>query len=179
MSKELEALKSLKRIKNIQVCVDYEKDIIKSVNEILPNSCYNVEQALTELQQIKNTKPSEALECLEKIVDKARINDRDCCHWRECLNTNKCVFNSDNLMCPDYVRANTIKQALIQKSKKELAWEIAVKKNVDILNLRECIERELMNDIPSALEYYNEHYTLNDGMKLTEEEFELLKECLK
>ena len=46
-----EALESLKRIKNIQVCIDYEKDIIKSVNEMLPNSCDKVEQSLIKSQE--------------------------------------------------------------------------------------------------------------------------------
>lgn len=51
MTKELEALK---RIKNLQVCIDYEKDIVKSVDEILPNYCNKVEQALLKaLEQEK------------------------------------------------------------------------------------------------------------------------------
>lgn len=49
-----EATESFKRIKNIQVCVDYEKDIFKNVNEMLPKSCYSVEQALQRLEAYDN-----------------------------------------------------------------------------------------------------------------------------
>lgn len=71
------------------------------------------------LETIDNSKLSEALECLEKIVDKTRINDGTCCHWRECLSKNKCILHHNDSMCSDYTRANTIKQALIKSQEKE------------------------------------------------------------
>lgn len=70
MSKELEKdylEVCFKRIKNLQVCVDYEKDIVKNVDEILPNSCNKVEQALQRLESIDNAEPSEALKTLEVL----------------------------------------------------------------------------------------------------------------
>lgn len=45
MSKEL---KSFNRIKNFQVVVDYEKDEVKTINELLPASCNAVETALND-----------------------------------------------------------------------------------------------------------------------------------
>ena len=72
-----------------------------------------------------------------------------------------------------------IREALIKAQEQEKVLEIIKEKNVDILALKDCIERELMGNIKSALEYYNEnYYTLDDGLKLTEEEFDLLKRWL-
>jgi hypothetical protein len=48
MSKELECFK---RIKKYSIIVDYEKDIVKSIEELLPNSCREVEQALLKAQE--------------------------------------------------------------------------------------------------------------------------------
>ena len=47
MSEELE---SFNRIKNFQVVVDYEKDEVKTIYELLPASCKKVETALKELE---------------------------------------------------------------------------------------------------------------------------------
>lgn len=66
-----EALKCFKRIKNLQVCVDYEKDIVKSVNEILPNSCNKVEQALLKAQELEKEN-----ELLKEIIKS--LFDRGC-----------------------------------------------------------------------------------------------------
>lgn len=55
------------------------------------------------------------------------------------------------------------------------AFEIIKDRNVDILELRICMDKASMGVIPDALKEYNEFHTLNDGMKLTFEEYEILK----
>ena len=76
-------------------------------------------------------------------------------------------------------QANEFVEEVEVVEKKVKALEIIKEKNVGILDLRECIDREFMENIPNALEYYNERYTVNEGMKLTQEEFNLLKEVLE
>ena len=61
-----------------------------------------------------------------------------------------------------------VEQALTTKSKKELAWEITVKKNVEIAELKIC----------SNVEQYNSHNVFNNYLPLTEEEYDLLKRYL-
>jgi hypothetical protein len=86
-------------------------------------------------------------------------------------------LNATNMQTAVEYLARSKECRTIEKSLKAL--EIIKEKNVSILDLRECISREFMGNIPNALEYYNEEYTLNEGMKLTEEEYELLKEVLE
>lgn len=62
MTKELEALKTIKNFLGYNYC---------SVD--LPNELKCVEQALQRLEQIDNTEPSEALECLKILEDCADI----------------------------------------------------------------------------------------------------------
>ena len=59
----------------------------------------------------------------------------------------------------------TIKQALTQKSKKELAFDVIVNKSVDLNWLRKC----------KTLEDYNRGIMMKKN-ELTQDEFELLKE---
>ena len=92
-----------------------------------------------ELETIENANPSEALECLENLCDEFPILKKD---------------------------YKIIKQALIQKSKKEQAWDIVKKKGIDIGWLTQC----------ETVKVYNYHC---DAELLTEEEFNLLKEVLK
>lgn len=47
----------------------------KTVEELLPYFCKNVEEALLRLEKIDNAKPSEALECLEEICNDKTIHD--------------------------------------------------------------------------------------------------------
>ena len=58
------------------------------------------------------------------------------------------------------------------------ALEIIKERHIDILSLEECIEREKMGNVASALEYYNENYAFYRSCELTQEEFDLLKEVL-
>ena len=61
------------------------------------------------------------------------------------------------------------------KSKKELAWEIAVKKNVDMFALKHCIKHNgTVNDYNSEI-LKDDYITSPMALPLTEEEFELLK----
>lgn len=124
----------------------------------------NVEEILLEHEQIKNPNSNEALKCLKSI--------KSILYWYY-----DCNFINSN--CRKQKEFITIKQVLTAKTKKELAWDIAVKKNVDILEIKASIDKESMGNIKSALEYYNENYTLNDGMKLTKGEFNLLKEMVR
>ena len=65
-----------------------------------------------------------------------------------------------------------IEQVLETKSKKEQAWEIAVKKRIDLWNLKVCSTAEHYNKLlPKYEEFKN--------CKLTKEEFELLKSQLE
>ena len=119
---------------------------------------------LNNLEAIDNAKPSEALECLKKIVDKGRINAGNCCHWRECLSKNKCILHNNDLMCDDYTRANTIKNYILKSQEQEKVLEIIKKKTVGIFQLSCCKNVYEYNDLK-----------FNDYEKLTQEEFELLK----
>ena len=53
ISKEL---KSFDRIKNYQILVNVEKDEVKTISELLPSSCNEVETALKELEYLKEVK---------------------------------------------------------------------------------------------------------------------------
>ena len=106
----------------------------------------NIIKALTEYEAIKNAEPTKALECLEGIENVLWDDDF---HYQR----------HSKLL-------DTIKQALIQKSKKEQAWDIVKKKGIDIGWLTQC----------ETVKVYNYHC---DAELLTEEEFNLLKEVLE
>lgn len=140
MSKALEEFKMIK-FKTINAGYNYGYE------------CWNiVEKALERLEEIDNTKPNENLECLEEM-------------YQKCIDK---LYGEDLGYC--YHKYNTIKQALTTKSKKELAWEIAVKKNVDLVVLKRV----------KTVTKYNEFIEISnyDRQELTEEEFNLLKEML-
>lgn len=67
---------------------------------------------------------------------------------------------------------NLIKSALERKEKLEKVWKIVKDKQVDILQLKECILEEGEN----ALTVYNKYCA---HPELTEAEFNLLKEMLE
>ena len=74
-------------------------------------------EALNKIKQqeaIDNANPSEALECLERIIEKTDCMNNTCVHLPKCLKDNKCRYNIDDLMCPDYEMANHIKQTLLK-----------------------------------------------------------------
>lgn len=69
-----------------------------------------------------------------------------------------------------------ILQAKCEEQEKVL--KIIKERHIDILSLEECIEREKMGNVASALEYYNENYAFNRSCELTKEELEVLKKIL-
>ena len=99
-SKELEALHLIARKVELADNDDYWE---------VRNAYATVEQALTELQQIKSAEPTKALECLEKL----------------------CI---GHIIKPNvlYECRDTIKQALMSKSNAERCWEIVKNKKVNI-----------------------------------------------
>jgi hypothetical protein len=87
-----------------------------------------LQQALTELQAIKEANPSEALECLHKVASKVELADCDD-YWE--------VRNA-------YAK---VEQALLKAEKLEKALEIIKNKDVDIRVLNESDNVEMYNEI--------------------------------
>ena len=113
----------------------------------------SIEKSIHRLESIDNAEPSEALVCLEyicKILNEKRIDIK----W---------------LFKEDY---NTIKNALIKAEKSLKALEIIKEKECDVSWLKYCIKGNLI------VEAYNSGYP-EYHEKLTEEEFNLLKEVLE
>lgn len=159
------------------------EDISKLLYEVydVPSGiCEYIDKVLQRLEQIDNARVfekvecSEALECLEKLEELVQNIE----------NVYESPYSNGE---ESYNDLNTIKQALIQaennrikleksekiisrlidkKSKKELAWDIAKNKLVDVFKLYNC----------KTVEEYNQAQYRD--CKLTEEEFELLKEVL-
>ena len=113
-------------------------------------------QALLELKQIKEANPSEALKCLEEMA-KYRIE-----------------YSEYLMPIKDISEYKTIKQTLLkvqEQEKKLKALEIIKNKEVNVNILISCIIGAI-----EPLEFYNEKVSTN--LKLTQQEFELLKEVL-
>ena len=61
-----------------------------------------------------------------------------CVHLPKCLKDNKCRYNIDDLMCPDYEMANHIKQYILkaQEPKQYLKWEdLEFKKKQQVMDV--------------------------------------------
>ena len=112
-----------------------------------------VREALQRLEAIDNANPSEALECLEVLEQD--IKDR-------------IILDEDRQL----KLCAVIKQALLKAEKEHKAFEIIKEKECDMRWFKYCIK------VNSEVETYNnglpEYYE-----KLTQEEFDLLKEVLK
>ena len=54
------------------------------------------------------------LEALEILISKTGCMNDTCAHLGNCLKDNKCRYNDDNLMCPDYKMAKTLKDDLTE-----------------------------------------------------------------
>ena len=159
MSKELECLKRL-----IYVIGVLQETINKAEEKAGTDTSIDVmtqsnkdgeiiEQALTEYEALKNAEPSEALECLEKIYSRLP-------QWDLSRNIDQC---------------NIIKQVLIQKSKKEQAWDIVKEMQLSTLNIiGKC------NLYEDYLTFYDFKKNMGNPLKkqLTKEEFNLLKEAM-
>lgn len=96
-------------------------------------------QALLELQAIKEAEPSEALECIEKLYKERAYTYDDKVNnkgngWSEAIqhydNIGRCL--------------NTIKQALINKSKKERAFDEFDKYITNLYNHRNDYEKKML-----------------------------------
>ena len=123
-----------------------------------------IKQALQRLESTENANPSEALGLVKRTceiyVDSLKQRD---------------LIGYDIIEKQINEALDTIKQALVKSQEQEKVLEIILERHIDILNLEECIEREKMGNVASALEYYNRYYSFNISCELTQEEFELLK----
>lgn len=147
MTKELETFDRI--IDNIPITEMEEKP--NYTLEDLSNDTNLIRQALTELDQIKNATPSEALECLEEMYEIS-------CDGRK----------------PEYTLYECIEQFILKAQEQEKVLEIIFEKNVDILELRIFIENYVDK---IALNLYNSK--VRKDWQLTKEEFNTLKEYFK
>lgn len=119
------------------------------------DDCKLVDKALERLEQIDNANPSEALKCLERYINNI-IFAKDLINQKQQLLTNITI----------------IKQALLNAEKEHKALEIINEKECDMRWFKYCIK------VNSEVETYNnglpEYYE-----KLTQEQFNLLKEVLE
>lgn len=116
------------------------------------------EKQIDNARDLEKVECNEALECLEKLKSLNR----------------KAVVNNKGIVVreetPFEELYSTIEQALTTKSKKELAWDIVKKKDVDIYILNSC----------KTVEEYNSKivHIIGETRELTQGEFDLLKEML-
>lgn len=174
-----------------------EKYGVKECIEVIKaNGLYNpniqkyfdeLEATLTVYEAINNAEPTKALECLEKLrgLQLSEMPFKDECGHKE-VDLNELRIWGSQLYIDFLEWTNTIKQALIQKSKKEQAWEIVKNKSVDMELFYDCLNLP----ITAKRQYYNyliRQKMLDKGLKnemldfyfLTEEEFNLLKEVVE
>lgn len=121
------------------------------------------------LESIDNAEPSEALEKLEKIKNYAK-SDLDSIpqsFYDLCVKKNKEID----------IIVEIIQQALLKAQEQEKVLEIIKKKNVDIIRIKHLIFKSKINPKYWDLKYYNETRVM-DAEKLTQEEFDLLKEFM-
>lgn len=176
--------------------VTFQKSLTKEQFRRAQKHFEILESALQRLEAIDNANPSEALKCLEEIksyfdwgfmkeAKKAftpnletikqalqRLESIDNANPSEAL---ECLEKLSKSM-PQYDSwikyIDTIKEALLkaeQDKKKTRCWDIVVKKNVDMLLIKKY---DNVSD-------YNSAVWLSGRDKLTEEEFNLLKEGIK
>lgn len=145
------------------------KDTANGLQAYLPseisNACNVVNQSLTELKAIKEAKPSEAITYINALI---KENDNDI------KNQNNTGFDIDTqakwvkYLEHKSTMLSTIKQTLLKAQENEKVLEIIRKKLIDTVYLRLCFKTS------NGLEKYNNCHKV--GYKLTEEEFELLRE---
>ena len=116
------------------------------------NSKLDLKEALRRLEAIDNSKPSEALKCLEYL-------DETCG-----------CFALDN----EYKAVDTIKQALLKAQEQEKVLKTIFEKRIDMWHLVGLLDQDYEMYIAFCKsEKYKEDYIL------TEEEFDLLKSLLE
>ncbi len=166
MDKELEMLEALEKLLE-----GYSKGMAG-------RSYYDtIKRALTELQAIKESNPSEALECLERVSELQYID-----HWESrekeiktienaLLKAQEQDFNNKNIVIPffneliDLFETNDIDEMLDKIKEQEKVLEIIKNKDVDMYSLRRC----------KTVEEYNSKFAIDEYQELTQEEFDLLK----
>ena len=128
----------------------YTEELSEDEREQIENNLYIIEQALKRLESVDNANPSEALGLVKRTceiyVDSLKQRD---------------LIGYDIIEKQINEALDTIKQALVKSQEQEKVLEIILERHIDILNLEECIEREKMGNVASALEYYNRYYSFN------------------
>ena len=143
----------------IQVKAEDISKLLYEVYDVPSGICEQVKNAFIRLEVIDNSKPSEALDYLERI--------------RDVLQNDKCI-DIEWVFKHEY---NTIKQALITKSKKEQSIDIIKNKNVDTKYLISIIRDKYIKGKANKVWIYNSSVSEED--ELTEKEYDLLNEVLK
>jgi len=157
MTKELEALE---RIVELRWGTNDFNLTIRQTNK---QDVETIEQALTELQAIKEANPSEALKCLKDIYrNGVFISDYDALGKQHATNISPETNKSISEQC------NTIKQALLKAEKLEKVLEILKSKDTLYTQIKYC----------NSVDEYNKLVEYTNFDKLTQEEFDLLKEML-
>lgn len=168
MEKEFEALKRIETVfpLNKEGKPNVYKEYSNSV-EPFYNDFDLVLNALLELQAIKEAEPSEALETnvVLKFIDGLLKRYEDITDYN--------IYITKEWLLE-------VKQALLKAEKLEKAWDIVKEKNVDVFHFKLDLKR--MNKDFSYRWYKANYGNYHCGMKLqllTEEEFELIKECFE
>ena len=154
---------------------------IKSASNLIGTDIIGnkINEALSTIQNrleaIDNSKPSDALECLERLKSLHRIAvvDKRGRITREELN-NKELYS-------------TINHALLQAERDKKFREICIKKHISIWRFRNIVfgyeQKQNGNFVNDTYEYYKEHFGYyHEGFEfelLTEEEFNFIKEMVK
>lgn len=170
MSKEY--LEALETIKN---------KFIDLFHEDIPDFD-TVEDALNRLESIDNSEPSEALECLKSLDIQTRfIGILDVPSWEKYLpiikqallqaQEQKKEIKELHQLLGKSVSDNA--NLIVDKSKKEQAWDIVKENRIDI----EAFYTSFIED-ESDYDFYERHYGTYGTYCLTEEEFETLKRGL-
>ena len=123
MTKELETLKRIKQF-NFGHIMDVD---LKDFDLI--------ETALKRLEAIDNASPSEALECLENFIDECQTEMYNYAELQNGYQYEKYQYRKEQL--------ETIKQALITKSKKELAFDV-IKEKIKYKGLDEYMKEQIV-----------------------------------
>lgn len=161
---------------------------IEKFNEKI-NNFTNIKQALQRLEQIDNSKTSEALECLEKI-----IHNYDEEHYDEESIEEK-IYIENHFKDFFEKELNTIKQSLIKAQEQEKEIDRLENQCLDILAdniklktklqeqekaLKIIVEKDIDFGLLKRSENWLDYYTrfkhrTGKNTEITEEEFDLLK----
>lgn len=153
MSKELKVLENLK---NMLI----GNGVNDNINEYIDNLILPIKKSLQRLEAIDNANPSEALE--ETLRDIAYD-----------------LVNDDNPFLRDrYYGLLDVKQALITKSKKELAFEIIKEKKIDVNQFQTSLIVMGSFTYRYYINHSEDYHTAIMVKLLEEDEFNTLKEVL-